>query len=159
MVSRIGYGIRIFRATIASRATATRQIRINSVLSTMVPIASEPSPELNQAFSYGQTIQTGAFFCGDGSGGVRRVWRDRVLHSVRGSGQNCGGAGDLCNRGEGGRRGPGEGKVANRRCLEHDGSEVFQATGVRRTAELGPGFRERLRRRVQENASTAVTTH
>src|SRR5437667_1210742 len=41
-VSRIEYGIRIFRATIASRATATRQIRINSILSTIGPIASEP---------------------------------------------------------------------------------------------------------------------
>ena len=75
MVSRMGYRIRIFRATIASRAIATRQ-RINSVLSTMVPIASEPLPELNQAFSHGQTIQTGAFFCVDGSGRVHRVWRD-----------------------------------------------------------------------------------
>jgi hypothetical protein len=37
-----------------------------------------------------------------------------------------------------------------------DGSEVFQAAGVRRTAEWGPGLRERLHGRVQEDASSAV---
>ena len=33
--------------------------------------------------SHGQTIQTGAFFCDDGSGGVRRVRCDCVLYSSR----------------------------------------------------------------------------
>src|SRR3954447_13972870 len=42
MVNRIGYGMWILRATIVSRATATRQIRISSVSSTMVPIVLEP---------------------------------------------------------------------------------------------------------------------
>src|SRR5437899_6407154 len=34
---------------------------------------------------------------------------------------------------------------------------VFQAAGVRRTAESGPGLRERLHGRVQEDASPAGT--
>ena len=35
-----------------------------------------------ESSNHGQTIQTGAFFCDDGSAGVRRVWRDGVLHAA-----------------------------------------------------------------------------
>ncbi len=47
------------------------------------------------------------------AGGVRRVWRDGVLYSSRGSRQNTRGASGLCHRGESGRASTGWGKVAD----------------------------------------------
>ena len=65
--------------------------------------------------SHGQTIQTGAFFCDDGSGGVHRVWRDGILHSSRGSRQNSGGTGGLLDRRKSGRASAAWRKVADGR--------------------------------------------
>src|SRR6266496_3234350 len=106
--------------------------------------------------SHGQRIQTGSFFRDDGTGGVCRVWSYSVLHPSHGPWYNCGGAGGLCNRLESGRASSAGSNVTNRCRLKHDGSKIFQATGVRQPAELGPRIRKRLHGRIQQDASPAM---
>src|SRR5213076_3110519 len=62
----------------------------------------------------------------------------------------------LCNRVQRGKASPARSNVANCCRLKHDGSKIFQAAGVREPANLGPGLRERLHERVQQDASPAM---
>jgi len=93
---------------------------------------------LDQASSYGQTIQAAAFFCDDRSGGVHRVRRHGVLHSSHSARPNCGRTAAYAIGERAGEQAPRDSKLPTAAELNMMAQKYFkqQGTGNQETLDL-----------------------